>query len=193
MKNKKVFLYVILAFVIFIGGIHLYIKFTSNSAYYYSSVSSYKKENGEENFIDMYDPEAYFDTTIKKETLSDINHITIYHVNDPDNYYSMVFDDVIEDTDLSISFCKDALQIEPLETYLGESLDNYILKEYEEYSIYSQLDEYRPAIVGVKDSLVIILAFEPDYEKELSQEEIENLVQVGEIMMRDIFKLNFNI
>lgn len=52
----------------------MYQNYTEKSYY---SVSAYINENGKENFIEMYNLESYFDSSIPKEKLSEIDKIII--------------------------------------------------------------------------------------------------------------------
>lgn len=101
-------------------------------AKHYSSVANYNKAN-DNSFFDFYHPESYFDTTIEKKTLSEINKIKIYYDIDPKNNYSMSF----KIGDIEVAYIVDS------ENYSDE-LKNYrqVFVEGVDrgYKIYAQYD-----------------------------------------------------
>ena len=59
---------------------------------HYSSVKSYNRAN-DNTFFDFYHPESYFDNTVPKKTLSEINKVKIfYNTEDPKDNYNMSFE-----------------------------------------------------------------------------------------------------
>ena len=57
-------------------------------AKYYSSVASYNRAN-DNSFFDFYHPESYFNNTVAKKTLSEINNVKIYYYTNPKNNYQI--------------------------------------------------------------------------------------------------------
>lgn len=177
LKKYKSYLLILLFVFIVVGLYQVYVKLTSSSATYYSSVKELIEHNGQSKFIDFYDPKAYYDTTKEKKTISQINDLDIYYNGSSEDEYNIPFDIIQSngtkvELHVSISFIK--------ETY--EDHLEVINKDH--YDIY--MNKGASLLVGVCDEYEVCIKYFPQDMKELSDAN----KRIGIEMIDDIMRLN---
>ena len=105
---------------------------------HYTSVKNYNNAN-ENSFFDFYHPKSYFDTTIEKKTLSEIDKIDIFYYTEPQTNYSMSF--MIGDIEVAY-MVNDEDYSEELKKYTQVCVDG----DTYGYTLYTQ---YEPHCVSI--------------------------------------------
>ncbi len=151
------------------GSYQIY--FITNSDYnnnYYTSVKAFIRDNGEENFIDMYNPSAYFEVGMKKKKLSETNRVKIYYYysSDPALHHTMSFKNVYKDVVLNVTIDKTEEFNEHDEMYTCYELSNG-------HKVYIYTDQFESYIKAKHSDFNIMLSFE--FLSNLTKEEINNI------------------
>lgn len=176
MNKKKVFI-AILIIGLAIVGFYLYIDLTSSHDISYSSVSEYIDDNGKEYFVDMYNPESYFSSQEKKK-ISDINHYTIYHELDPQDYYSIPFQ-LENQLDLTMTVNRNDDNDYDVYTYQMEK-ESYA-------NLYIKSDDTSMTIVSKKGNMTITFLYEFQHK---TQNDLDKIKETTKNMLKDIYELN---
>lgn len=173
---KKINLLLIILFVLFLFFVVPHMKIGT----YYYNASRYIENNGQENFVDMYNPKSYFDENEKKVKLTQMNIIEIVYHGDPKKVYFINFEDIDHGIDLSITVNKNL-----------DELDEYVTEEgvsqvFDDYHLYVRKNG-EAFVVGYNEKYMISLDF---YKLNMSEEEIQKCIMIGEKMIKDTFELN---
>lgn len=174
-KKYKNILKIILAIFLVVFVYRLYIDNTSSQTNCYDTVQEYQQENN--TFYDFYYPLAYFHKEIKKEKMSEYNHVKIYYHNDPQEYYSMQFDKVYENMTLTVVVYHTNMYKEDYK------LDDFSQESYLNYDLYEKENDNRLEMLACQEDFCMSLTFE-------NIESNQKVKQIVKEMIVDAIELN---
>lgn len=180
MKKHKRFISIVLLFILLIALFQIYINHISSNGGHYSNVEDLIEYNGSSKFIDIYDPESYYDLTKEMKTISQINIIDIYYNGSSKDGYNVSFDiDKYEnenmEINIAINFDKNTVNM--------NTKDLEIIK-FDFCDIYIDVDS--SLIIGVMGEYEVCIKFISNNKNILDDED----KKIGIKMIEDIYYLN---
>lgn len=182
MKKYKHFKSIALLFILLIALFQIYINLISSSTSHYTTVEDLIEYNGNSRFIDIYDPEAYYDLTKEMRTISQINRIDIYYNGSSKEGYNISFDvdkykNEKMEINIAIDFDKNAVNMD---------IKNLELLKFDFCDVYIDVDS--SLIIGIMDDYEVCIKFISNNKNKLDKED----KKIGVKMIKDIYYLNKN-